>query len=61
MATQRLLSLEDVWALPESSVQTYLISKKYSLGGSLVDRLTATILLSNDRFLQPKDHTSVAD
>ena len=54
-----LLTLEDVYALPEPSIQTYLQAKGWSSKNFLADRIAVIIYLANDDWLRPSDQALV--
>ena len=54
-----LLTLEDVYALPEPSIQTYLQAKGWSSQNFLADRISAIIFLASDDWLRVSDRAIV--
>ena len=54
-----LLTLEEVYALPEPSIQTYLQAKGRSSQNFLADRISAIIFLPSDDWLRPSDQALV--
>ena len=54
-----LLTFEDVYALPEPSIQTYLQAKGWSSQNFLADRISVIILLARDDWLHASDRDIV--
>ena len=54
-----LLTLEEVYALPEPSIQTYLQAKGWLSQNFLTDRISTIIFLAIDDWLRPADQTLV--
>ncbi len=54
-----LLTFEDVYALPEPSIQTYLQAKGWSSQNFLADRISAIVFLADDNWLHDADRALV--